>query len=149
MITIRCGQPKDLEHIVMFQLRMALETEGLTLDLDTVTQGVRAVFEDPSKGEYWVAEKDGQIVGGLLTIPEWSDWRNGTVLWIHSVYVVPKFRQQGVFKRLYMTLKEHVEASSDLCGLRLYVDKRNRQAQKVYEAMGMDGSHYRLYEWLK
>ena len=149
MITIRRGRPEDLETIVSFQLRMALETEGLMLDRDTVIQGVRAVFEDPSKGEYWVADRDGQIVGGLLTVPEWSDWRNGTVLWIHSVYVVPKMRQQGVFKRLYMTLKKRVETSSDLCGLRLYVDKQNGGAQKVYEAMGMDGAHYRLYEWLK
>ena len=149
MITVRRGQPKDLEHIVAFQIQMALETEGLMLDRDTVTQGAQAVFEDPSKGEYWIAEEDGQIVGALLTIPEWSDWRNGTVLWIHSVYVVPEFRQQGVFRRLYGTLKKRVETSSDLCGLRLYVDKRNHRAQKVYEAMGMDGSHYRLYEWLK
>jgi len=25
----------------------------------------------------------------LLTTFEWSDWRNGTILWIQSVYVLP------------------------------------------------------------
>ena len=148
MVTIRGGRLEDLDCIVEFQLRMALETEELRLDRETVTRGVRAVFEDATKGEYWVAEEEGKVVGGLLTIPEWSDWRNGTVLWIHSLYVIPKARGQGVFKKLYRMLQERVELSPDLKGLRLYVDKQNRQAQKAYEAVGMDGEHYQLYEWL-
>ncbi len=149
MITIRRGRPDDLEHIVWFQITMALETEGLELDRETVTRGVRAVFEDPSKGEYWIAEQEGRPVGGLLTIPEWSDWRNGTVPWIHSVYVVPRARGQGVFKKLYVNLKTFVEASPELKGLRLYVDKQNLRAQRIYGKLGMSNEHYQLYEWLK
>ena len=149
MTVIRRGRPEDLETIVSFQLEMALETEDLALDRGTVTRGVRAVFEDPSKGEYWVAEREGRVVGGLLTVPEWSDWRNGTVLWIHSLYVVPEFRRQGVFRKLYAALRARVEASSELKGLRLYVDRRNGRARRIYEGFGMDGGHYQLYEWLK
>ena len=149
MITIRQGQPGDLETIVRFQLRMARETEGLALDRETVRCGVRAVFEDASKGAYWVAQRDGEIVGALLAIPEWSDWRNATVLWIHSLYVIPEARGHGVFRKLYLALKELVQGRPDLKGLRLYVDNRNTQAQKVYEALGMDGEHYRVYEWLE
>ena len=148
-ITIRRGRLEDVEQIVSFQLEMALETEGLALDRETVSRGVRAVFEDASKGEYWVAEKDGQVVGGLLGIPEWSDWRNGTVLWLHSLYVVPEFRRQGVFRGLFMALKARVEASPGLKGLRLYVDRRNARARRIYERFGMDGEHYQVYEWLK
>jgi len=40
------------------------------------------VFDDSNKGTYMIAQCDDRIVGSLLTIPEWSDWRNGTVLWI-------------------------------------------------------------------
>ena len=149
MIAIRPGRSEDLETIVSFQLEMALETEELALDRGTVIRGVRAVFEDPSKGEYWVAEREGRVVGGLLTVPEWSDWRNGTVLWIHSLYVVPEFRGQGVFKKLYAALKARVETSSELKGLRLYVDRRNGRARGIYERLGMDGGHYQLYEWLE
>ncbi|MCZ6635730.1 MAG: GNAT family N-acetyltransferase [bacterium] len=149
MLDVRSGRVADVDLIVDFQVRMAKETEGMDLDRETVTRGVQAVFDDPSKGTYWIAEQEGEGVGGLLTVPEWSDWRNGTVLWIHSVYVVPEARKQGVFRALYQTLKERVEASEDLCGLRLYVEKGNTRAQQVYEAMGMDGEHYQLYEWLK
>jgi GNAT superfamily N-acetyltransferase len=128
---------------------MALETENLNLDPSIVQMGVSGVLDDPTKGKYWVAEVDGHIVGCLLTIPEWSDWRNGTVLWIHSVYVEPKFRRAGVFKALYLHLKENVLSSPELRGLRLYVDKTNLVAQKVYTDLEMDREHYHLYEWMK
>lgn len=148
-VVVRRAVRADAERIATFQLRMAMETEGLELDGETVARGVDAVFEDAGKGAYWVAERAGEPVGGLLTVPEWSDWRNGTVLWIHSLYVVPEARGLGVFRKLYETLKQHVETTPDLKGLRLYVDRRNSRAQAVYERMGMDGSHYQLYEWMK
>ena len=149
MVEIRKGKLGDLERIVELQMRMAQETEGLGLDRDVVSRGVRGVFKEPARGTYWVAEENGEIVGVLLAIPEWSDWRNGTVLWIHSLYVVGEARGQGVFKKLYLNLKEQVEQSPELIGLRLYVDKRNKSAQKVYEKLGMNREHYELYEWLK
>jgi len=33
--------------------------------------------------------------------------------------------------------------------VRLYVDKRNAAAQRVYERLGMTREHYDLFEWLK
>ena len=148
-IHIRPGLLFDIQIIADYQIAMALETENLKLDPETVFLGVSAVMDDPSKGKYWLAEVGGQVVGCLLTVPEWSDWRNGTVLWIHSVFVHADFRQHGVYKKLYGHLKTMVESSGDLRGLRLYVDKTNAKAQKVYEALGMSGEHYHLFEWLK
>jgi GNAT superfamily N-acetyltransferase len=148
-LLVRNGTRSDAETIAEFQINMAKETEGLSLDTETVRQGVEAVFDDPAKGRYWIAEIEGETVAGMLTVPEWSDWRNGTVLWIHSVYVRPEVRRQGVFRKLYRHLRDIVQADESLIGLRLYVDKRNEIASKVYEALGMDGQHYRLYEWLK
>lgn len=149
MVEVREGRLNDWERIVKFEVRMAEETEGLALDKDVVTKGVRGVFEKPARGTYWVAEEGGEIVGVCLAIPEWSDWRNGTVLWIHSLYVVPEARGRGIFKQLYEHLKKQVEQSEGLMGLRLYVDKKNRRAQEVYEKLGMSKDHYELYEWLK
>lgn len=146
---IRPGLLFDVDVIADFQIKMALETEDLKLDPETVHKGVAAVFDDPSKGKYWVAEAQGEVVGCLLTVPEWSDWRNGTVLWIHSVYVRPDHRKSGVYRKLYSHLREMVESSKDLRGIRLYVEKKNTAAQKVYESLEMSGEHYHLYEWLK
>jgi ribosomal protein S18 acetylase RimI-like enzyme len=96
-----------------------------------------------------VAEEKDEILGVLLAIPEWSDWRNGTVLWIHSLYVIPEARRHGVFKKMYLNLKTQVEQSLELVGLRLYVDRQNKSAQKIYDKLGMNKEHYELYEWLK
>ncbi len=148
-IKIRPGLLFDISTIADYQVKMAWETEQLKLDPPTVELGVGAVFDDPSKGKYWLAEVNGEVVGCLLTVPEWSDWRNGTVLWIHSVYVRPEFRKHGVFRKLYSHLRTMVEGSKDLRGLRLYVEKANHTAQKVYESLEMSGEHYHLYEWLK
>lgn len=146
---IRKAMPTDAGSIAGFQQAMAHETEGLKLDDQILTAGVKAVFDDPSKGNYYVAEIDGKVVASLLTTFEWSDWRNGTVLWIQSVYVMPDYRKQGVYKAMYQHIKTFVEKDPSLKGIRLYAEKTNLTAHKVYENSGMSAEHYQLYEWLK
>lgn len=140
---------KDYETIIEFQIKLAKETERIDLDYKIVSQGVLAVFNRPALGRYYVIEKDSKVIGSLLTVPEWSDWRNATALWIHSVYITEKKRNQGIFKEMYSSLKSMVEKSEEYCGLRLYVDKTNKNAQLVYKAIGMNDQHYSLFEWLK
>ncbi|MFC1761486.1 GNAT family N-acetyltransferase [Planctomycetota bacterium] len=149
MICVRRADTSDASTIVNFQVQMAQETEGLTLNADTVTLGVKGLFQHPERGAYWVAEQDDRLVGCLLTIPEWSDWRNATVLWIHSLYVIPAARNQGVWRELYDHLKRLVITNDDYAGLRLYVDKTNQHAREIYGHLGMDNSHYELFEWMK
>jgi len=144
---IRESKIEDFESIVSFQFNMAKETEGLELNNDLLCKGVEAIYRDASKGVYYVAEIDGQIVGSLLTTYEWSDWRNGMVLWIQSVYVRTEFRGKGVYKQMYQYLKNKVESDPGLLGLRLYVEKNNFVAQQVYKNSGMDGEHYKMFEW--
>jgi len=149
VINIRIAKASDVPFIIHSQLQMAEETENLKLNNEVLSLGVRAVLADSQKGQYFIAECGGELAGMLLTVPEWSDWRNGTVLWIHSVYIQTQFRKMGIYKKLYSHLKDLVEKSPHLRGLRLYVDKRNLNAQLVYRALGMDNQHYELFEWLK
>ena len=146
---IRQATETDASSIVEFQLAMAWETENLKLDEPTVVKGVAAVFADSSKGVYYVAETDGKVVGSLLTTFEWSDWRNGTVLWIQSVYVRPEYRKRSIFSKLYKHVQKMVVESANLRGIRLYADKTNTPAHGVYEHMGMTAEHYQMYEWMK
>jgi GNAT superfamily N-acetyltransferase len=139
----------DLNTLVEFQLKMAMETEELKLDREILIKGVKAVYEDPAKARYFVARIDERVVGMLMITLEWSDWRNGWVWWIQSVYVEQEFRKDGIFRSLYTYIRNVVENSDSIRGLRLYVDKRNIKAQKVYNALGMTGEHYTTYEWMK
>ena len=146
---IRKATITDIDPIVDFQLLMANETEGIELDKPTVTKGVSAVLNDNSKGQYYVAEINNVAVSSLLTTFEWSDWRNGTILWIQSVYVLREFRRKGVYRNMYSYLKEIVLNNINLNGIRLYADKSNFAAQKTYKALGMSPDHYVTFEWLK
>lgn len=149
MIEIRRASPNDMADIVDFQLAMALETENLVLHRDTVEKGVAYVFSHPQVGNYWLACTADQVLGCLLVLFEWSDWRNGNVVWIHSVYVKQEYRGSRIFRKMYQHINQWVEETDDLRGIRLYVDKTNVSAQAVYRKMGMNAEHYDLYEWMK
>src|SRR5258708_39928569 len=148
-IVYRDAIRSDHPAIVDFQVAMARETESVALDGATCAKGVAAVFDDSALGRYFVAEEDGHVVGSLLITYEWSDWRNGTVWWIQSVYVVPDRRGRGVYAGLYRHVHAIVEADTSLRGIRLYVDRRNTSAQKVYTKLGMNGGDYRGFRWMK
>lgn len=146
---IRQATLQDHKTLVTFQLAMAHETEGIELHAPTVEKGVEAVLNDSNKGHYYVAEMNGQIVSSLLTTFEWSDWRNGTILWIQSVYVSPEFRRKGVYRKMYAHIKDRVLKADNLNGIRLYADKTNVAAQNTYENLGMNHDHYVTFEWMK
>ena len=148
-VTYREAHVGDRAAIIDFQVAMALETEGVALDRPTVTRGVEAVFRDPSKGRYYVGVSGDDVVASLLITYEWSDWRDGLVWWIQSVYVVPQVRGQRVYAGLYAHIRELASADDHIKGIRLYVDERNTRAQAVYTRLGMTGEHYRVFEWMK
>lgn len=141
--------PDDAAAIVDFQIAMARETEEVELDREVCAEGVAAVFADSKHGFYLVGERDGQVIVSTMITYEWSDWRNGVVWWIQSVYVVPEARGQGIYKGLYAYVQELANADEDVRGIRLYVDKRNTRAQQVYTKLGMNGEHYQVFEWMK
>ena len=143
---IRIAKFEDAASLVEFNQAMALETEGKQLAADVLRNGVEAVFRDEKKGFYVVAEGGGAIVGGLMITFEWSDWRGSWFWWIQSVYILPEFRGKSIYRRLYDFVKAKAEERGDVCGFRLYVEKENTNAQRVYEKLGMEKSHYLMFE---
>lgn len=144
---IRPASIADLPDLVAWNAAMAWETEHKQLDPAILQRGVRGVFEQPQRGFYLVAERDGVAVGSLLVTYEWSDWRDGDFWWIQSVYVVPAARRGGVFRELYADVEQRAQAAGAI-GLRLYVETENRHAQATYAGLGMQRCHYFMYEAL-
>ncbi len=145
-ITIRIAKPEDAPALIEFNQAMALETEGKYLDSQILTGGVESVFHDERKGFYVVAESENKIIGGLMITYEWSDWRDSWFWWIQSVYILPEGRGRKIYSRLYDFVKEKARETGEVCGFRLYVEKENEHAQKVYEKVGMKKSYYLMYE---
>ncbi len=145
-MNIRKHNINDLSTLVSFNCAMAEESEGKKLFPETIQSGVLALLEDESKGFYLLAEMDDQVVGQLMITKEWSDWRNGHFWWIQSVYVLPGYRKKGVYRSLHEAIIKMGKSEDHVCGIRLYVDKDNTIAQEVYKKMGMEASHYTLFE---
>jgi ribosomal protein S18 acetylase RimI-like enzyme len=145
MSGVRPARLDDLDALVAFNRAMAAETEGLELDPGTLREGVLAVLEGRAPALYRVIEDDGGVAGQLMVTFEWSDWRARQVWWVQSVYVAPRARRRGLYRRLYAAVMAEAEAAG-AAGVRLYVDARNAAAQEVYRRLGMDGDHYRVFE---
>ncbi|MEE8175926.1 MAG: GNAT family N-acetyltransferase [Gemmatimonadota bacterium] len=157
---IRPATGEDRDVIVTSNRSLARETEGHDLDEPTVAAGVAALLADPKKGRYFLAEFEDDAsshaaerkpavtrepAGQLMVTLEWSDWRNGPIWWIQSVYVSSQHRRRGVYRALHEHVQQAARAAGAV-GLRLYVDQDNAAAQATYRSVGMEESRYRMYE---
>ena len=145
-VRIRPGHPSDWQRIAEFNTRLAWETEGKRLDPATINSGVQNLLANDRHGRYFVAVAQSQIVGQMMHTREWSDWRNGEVWWLQSVYVHQEFRRIGVFRKLYRHIEQMAEATPDVVGIRLYVERHNTKALDAYRALGMDDAGYTIME---
>jgi GNAT superfamily N-acetyltransferase len=143
---IRDGRPGDAAIIAAHNSAMAEETEGRALDPGVIGPGVEALLQDASKGRYWVAESEGEVIGQLMVTYEWSDWRNGMIWWIQSVYVAPAWRRKGVFSALFHHVESLVQVTPQVIGMRLYVEENNARAQSTYATLGMAKPNYIVME---
>lgn len=146
-VRIRLATREDVSRVAQFNRLLAQESEGRDLDLTTLRLGVTRALEHPELCRYYVAESSsGQLVGQTMVTYEVTDWRDGIVHWLQSVFVEPAWRGQGVFKKLYGHVLNEARQSGIARGVRLYVEKDNARAIKTYERLGMQRAHFYLYE---
>lgn len=145
---IRKAAADDAPQLVEFNRAMALETEALELEAKVVAAGVEALFKNPERGFYVVADAGVRLAGSLMITTEWSDWRDGMFWWVQSVYVRPEYRRQGVYRSLYRFVHSRAQERPDICGFRLYVEQDNLRAQETYQSLGMSRTRYLVYESL-
>lgn len=145
-IEVRDAEAADAETIVDFNRRLAQETESKELSLDDLRPGVRTALADPEQSRYFVAWLDGRIVGQIMITYEWSDWRNGRIWWIQSVYVPAEFRRAGVFRALFQHVEQLSRRTPGVTGIRLYVERHNARAIDVYHRLGLEDAGYVVLE---
>lgn len=136
----------DAPTIADYNSRLAMETEGKPLDSWTIENGVRRALELSPEVRYFVAESAGHVVGQLMLTREWSDWRNGWMIWLQSVYVHANYRGCGVFRSLLSYALDCVEQTDSPVCVRLYVEHHNEAAMSCYRSLGFLDSGYLVME---
>ena len=145
-IEIRDAGLADVALIADFNRRLALESEDKILDDATLTAGVTRGLSSPALCRYFVAEVDGRPVGTTMLTYELTDWRDGVLWWLQSVYIEPDHRRSGVFRAIFRHIETLARRHPDVRGLRLYVHRLNERAMRTYESMGMEASDYEVFE---
>lgn len=143
---IRRATTDDIEALVDFNCAIARETEDRELERGLVARGVTRAFQQGDEVTYYVAEAGSELIGGLMLTREWSDWRDGWLVWIQSVYVAAEYRGRGVFRTLLEHVTEEVQKNPDVIGMRLYVETENQRAQSVYASTGFTNPNYKVLE---
>ena len=142
---IREATHEDLPQLVQNNMDLARETENLSLDTSILSAGISQAL-DRNECHYFVSVTEEKVVGQLMITYEWSDWRNGIIWWLQSVFVLPEFRRQGIFKSLFFYIEKLAYDHPKVKMLRLYVLNENIQGQKTYGCLGMNDSSYIVFE---
>ena len=146
VIEVRNATLADAERIAEYNRLLALESEDKVLDMATLTAGVKRGLARPELCRYFVATADGRPVATTMVTYELTDWRNGVLWWLQSVYVEPEFRRHGVFRAIYRFIEAEARRHGEVRGLRLYVHRENERAIRTYESLGMEKAEYEFYE---
>jgi ribosomal protein S18 acetylase RimI-like enzyme len=144
-INIREANKGDLAILVQNNQALAEETEALLLDKDVLREGIEQAFKR-KECHYFVAVIAEKVVGQTMITYEWSDWRNGIIWWIQSVYVLPAYRKQGIFRVLFKHIENLAKVNPKVKALRLYVMHNNNAGQDTYQSLGMNDSGYIVFE---
>jgi ribosomal protein S18 acetylase RimI-like enzyme len=146
-VVIRDATTGDIEYIVDFNYRLAVESENKILDRGVLTEGVHRGFGRPELCRYFVAEVDGNPAGMTMVTYELTDWQDGVIWWLQSVYVYPQYRRHGVFRTIFRHVEKLAQSDPDARALNLYVKSDNDRALKTYQAMGMVDGKYEVLEY--
>jgi ribosomal protein S18 acetylase RimI-like enzyme len=145
-ITYRVALETDAVVIADLNCRLAMETEGKILDRVVVGNGVLSGIKQGPEVRYFVAQCDGKIIGQLMLTREWSDWRNGWMIWLQSIYVLGQFRRCGVFRSLFHYAISTVRDEMPVDVVRLYVEQANETAKSCYKSLGFKCAGYEVLE---
>ena len=144
-IKIREASINDIPILVKNNQALAHETENIQLQRETILDGVSNSLKREDC-HYFVAELNGEVAGQTMITCEWSDWRNGLMWWIQSVYVRTEYRKKGIFRSLFKHIEHLARNRPDVKALRLYVMKNNSSGKNTYKTLGMQDSGYIVYE---
>lgn len=143
MIKIEQATINDIEDLeVIFSLYLKFyETESIrdaniTFLKERVQNNESVIF---------TAKKDNEIVGFTQLFPTFSSASLKKVYILNDLFVLEKYRNQGIAKRLIHQVTEFAKENN--CA-RVYLSTaRNNPAQFLYEKLGFKESSFKFYNY--
>ncbi|MDD2384923.1 MAG: GNAT family N-acetyltransferase [Sulfurospirillaceae bacterium] len=145
-LAVRIATRDDAKEIAKFNVVFAKETVDKSLSMALTTEGVHQVFAKFNNGFYIIAKLDDKVVGVAMITREWSDWCNGAFYCIQSIFVIHSEHEQSIHDALFNKARALAKEHYDVCGIRLFVHKDDKETQKSYEKLGLSKTKYRLFE---
>lgn len=145
-LIIRIATRDDAGEIAKFNVLFAKKTVDKNLSLALTTEGVHQVFAKFNNGFYIIAELDALIVGLTMVTREWSDWNNGAFYCIQSIFVIHTNYEKEIHDAIFNKAKSLAKEHYDVCGVRLFVHKEDKETQKIYEELGLQKTPYITFE---
>jgi len=84
---------------------------------------------------FWVAEKEGKLIGFVSIHSEWEDWRWGRTGELHELAVEKIFQGKGVGKKLFARALRYARERGCRT-LSLWVGEENWLARNWYQKLG-------------
>ncbi len=133
-ITYRPAVDGDANQLIELVDICYQEYDGCILDVDAEEPQLRyiATYYREKGGEFWVAEKDGIIVGSI------GYSMNEDTLELKHLYVNSVIRRQGMASSL-CTMVEDAAARREASRIILWTDTRFTNAHRLYEKRGFEG----------
>jgi len=128
---------------------MAYETEEKKLNKDNVEKAIKNLLKYPEFGHYFFIIDNllDKFCGMNLVTFEHNINEDTKILWIQSVFVHKDYRMRGLFRRLLYKNEDFVLENKDFKKtVKLYMDKNNEKAEKVYFRVGFKLCKEILYE---
>ena len=104
-------------------------------NIDFSMQSIMDILDSPALTGWFLLDNDDKIIGYL--IGKTQGMRDGRfVYYISYFYIVNKYRQKGLGKRMLLTCMEYVK-DNNISNI-ILITKNNSNAHKLYSKLGFD-----------
>ncbi len=138
----RLCQPDDDAQVVQLCVALNREDPGPEpVPPEHMNRTLRVLRQQPARGQAFVLEQAGAVLGYALLIPYWSNELGGDVLVIDELYVDGAARGQRHATRFLEALAQKSLAGvAAYSALMLEVRPENAKARRLYERVGFVAS---------
>jgi GNAT superfamily N-acetyltransferase len=146
-VTIGPADRDDLDALVKLLGELFTQEHEFTADAEKQARGLRLIFDDPRRGQIFVARLDRDVVAMASILFTISTAEGAVVGLLEDVIVAEPHRRRGVGRRLL----EHVLQwcwQQGLLRVTLLADHDNLSALSLYQRAGFAQSKMRvLRQW--